>query len=141
MLLCTLALSFTYQRATGHVNEADHRFTDRASEIRYLLAKYRLDAEWIRVAKLEAGTDLNSNVARQAQNYFGLHRAYSRPTTSHCGYGMYACYASADDNVRDLVYWAQMGTQRQDESFDRWLKRRGWNPLPTYWRTLAGVPM
>lgn len=114
-------------------------FATRESEIRYYLRLYNLDEDWIRVAKLEAGAQLNSHVALTANNFFGLHRAYSRPTTACGHYYFYAQYNSAQDCVRDIHYWAAMGPRLEGESFDRWLKRRGWNHLPTYFRTLAQV--
>jgi hypothetical protein len=125
-------------RTHGDLNQPQ-RFATRQDEIRYLLAKYNLDADWLRVAKLEAGAKLNSPVSRQATNFFGLHRAYVRTTTAIGTYGIYARYNSVDDNVRDISYWAQMSPRREGEPFDRWLKRRGWNHLPTYYRTLAQV--
>lgn len=135
LLLCGL-----HMRSYGDLKSRPI-YANRESEIRSLLAKYQLDPEWIRVAKLEAGTNLDSHVSREALNFFGLHRAYARITTAKGGYLFYACYNSADDCVRDILYWAAMSPRKEGESFDRWLKRRGWNHLPTYYRTLAQVNM
>lgn len=139
-LLLFFLLSFWALRTHGDLNRP-LRFATREDEIRYLLVKYGLDADWLRVAKLEAGAKLNSPVSQQANNYFGLHRAYIRTTTARDHYGIYACYGSLDDNVRDIKYWAEMSPRRDGEPFDRWLKRRGWNHLPTYYRTLAQVAL
>lgn len=125
--------------ATGITTGSPHRFGSKEAELRYWLQAYLLDAEWLRVAKLEAGAQLSSNVARQAHNYFGLHRAYSRPTTAVGQFGVYARYSSMQACVQDVAEWAQMSPRRPGEPFDRWLKRRGWNHLPHYFRTLARV--
>jgi hypothetical protein len=115
-------------------------FADRAAELRHYLAQAGLDADWIRVAKLEAGAQLNSHVSKMCNNYFGMHMpGRGRPTTATENWHFYAKYPSAEAAVIDLRYWAAMRPRRADESFDQWLKHRGWNHLPTYFRTLAQV--
>ena len=115
------------------------RFGSREAEMEYWLRHYLLDRDWLRVAKLESGAQLNSPVAQAAQNYFGLHVAYSRRTTAIGRCGVYAQYSSMAACVRDVAYWAEMSPRRPGEPFDRWLKRRGWNHLPHYYRTLGRV--
>jgi hypothetical protein len=137
-----LIVPMSAEHATGeNVPSETHsaQFSSREAEMTYWLDRFLLDPEWLRVAKLESGAQLNSNVATQAHNYFGLHRAYSRATTAQGHFGLYACYPSLEACVRDVAYWAQMSPRRTGEPFDRWLRRRGWNHLPTYYRTLAQV--
>ncbi len=137
--LMAMLLPLSAGVATGITAGAPHRFASREAELRYWLQAYLLDPDWLRVAKLEAGAQLSSNVAQQAHNYFGLHRAYSRRTTAVGHFGVYARYTTMQACVQDVAEWAKMSPRREGEAFDRWLKRRGWNHLPHYYRTLARV--
>lgn len=138
LALVALLLPMSAANVTGESVGQQH-FASREGELQYWLSHYLLDADWLRVAKLESGAQLNSPVAQAAQNYFGLHMAYSRPSTAVGRHGVYAQYPSIQACVRDVAYWADMSPRRPGEPFDRWLKRRGWNHLPHYYRTLAQV--
>jgi hypothetical protein len=142
LLVALLIVPMSADQAIGETVPSETpwaHFTSREAELTYWLDRFLLDPEWIRVAKLESGAQLNSNVALQAHNYFGLHRAYSRTTTAEGHFGLYACYPSIEACARDVAYWAQMSPRRAGEPFDKWLRRRGWNHLPHYYRTLAQV--
>lgn len=125
------------QAAQGvQASEEQLLFTDRVQELKYYLRKYNLPLDWVRVAKFEAGTKLNSAVAQKANNFFGMHAPRTRETTAIGKHKFYAKYANMEDAVRDLALWSEINPQKEGESFDTWLRRRNWNPYPFYWAYL-----
>lgn len=125
----------------GDQSPAEHTFPSREAEIRYYLAQYGLSPHWIRVARVESGWQLDSYIARAGYNYVGMHAVTRRETTAIGTVSFYARYANTQSAIADLRYWADLNPQRPGESFERWLRRRHWNPNPGYYRYLQQIPL
>jgi hypothetical protein len=116
-------------------------FPDREAEIRYYLAYYGLSPHWVRVARVESGWHHNSYIAREGHNYVGMHAIRRRTTTSIGTVSFYARYDCVQSAMADLRLWSDLNPQRPNESFERWLRRRHWNPNPAYYQYLYQVPL
>lgn len=138
LMLLPLAMR-PYLVGSAEPTETDVQYRNRETQMKHLLEANMLDPDWIRVAKLESGAQLNSNVARKANNFFGLHKAGKRKSTAIGRHGLYAKYSDMEACVADVRHWVDMSPRKPGERFDRFLRRRGWNHLPTYWRTLRTV--
>lgn len=116
-------------------------FESREAEIRYYIAYYGLNPNWIRVMRVESGWNFDSYIAREGNNFFGMHAVRRRETTSTGTVSFYAAYPSIRAAIADLRLWSEINPQREGESFENWLRRRRWNPHPTYYSYLKRIPL
>jgi hypothetical protein len=118
-----IALLITAFLAIASAGQSQVSFEDLALE----LDRNGLSREWAAVAALETGRCLCLGIARH-NNLFGMRMPAVRPTTAiGPGPGRHAKFRSWRDSVRDLRYWSDMYPALEHESFEQWLRRRGWN--------------
>ena len=108
-----------------------------------LLTHYRLqsvpDAEnWVCVAILESGWQIDSELVTKHCNPIGMR---SRPLFKHISTadGDYCSYPSLADHARDLKKWCNFAPRMQGETFVVFLKRRGYNTDPAYYKMFSEI--
>lgn len=140
-VLLALAPLSNIGSAHGDARVRQLSFPTREAEIRYYLAYYGLSPHWIRVMRVESGWNFDSYIAREGNNFFGMHAVQRRTTTARGTISFYARYPSVRAAVADLWLWSALNPQQSGESFEQWLRRRRWNPNPGYYRYLAEIPL
>lgn len=142
ILVASLTLILPLSTGNAHAEgpTAALRFESRENEIRYYLAQYGLTPDWIRVMRVESGWQFDSYIAREGNNFFGMHAVRRRNTTSDGTVSFYASYPSIQAAIADLKLWSDVNPQQPNERFEHWLRRRRWNPNPGYYQYLRQVP-
>ena len=92
---------------------------------------------WLKVAVAETGHCFDDGVGG-IDNLFAM-RCHDRPWQTGCTSHGYAVYPNINASLYDIRHWSLIDPPKPGEKGVAWLKRRGFNPFPTYWVYLDQV--
>ena len=91
----------------------------------------------LKVAVAETGHCFDDGVG-EINNLFAM-RCHDRVWQCGCTDHGYAVYPNITASLYDIREWAEIEPPTPNEKGTHWLKRRGFNPFPTYWVYLETV--